>query len=317
MNKKLLKNTIEKIEKNYRELEASLVNQLNLEIPNHQYTTGSYREIVWKGLFEMMIPKKYCIEQGIFIIDSYGNISKEVDLAVFDETYTPYIFNYGKIKFIPIEAVSVVIQCKSKVERKSMRTDLKEWVESIDGLRTSLDSVSRTITDLVDNNDMFLTQDKIRNSMTQTSTRPVKILCATGITNPIRESLTGEFDIFLYIKKNHLIKEINGESNDFLQWNDLLNHSGYGRYSDEERDYREKRRKDKAGMKSGESIGSRKLSDLRVTNQAGVENIILSLTFQLNQLLMLINNPMLFPHRAYAKCFTDILSDSDDKGEKE
>lgn len=97
----------------------------------------------------------------------------------------------------------------------------------------------------------------------------------------------------------------------------MLNHSGYGRYSDEERDYREKRRKDKAGMKSGESIGSRKLSDLRVTNQAGVENIILSLTFQLNQLLMLINNPMLFPHRAYAKCFTDILSDSDDKGEKE
>ena len=60
MNKKLLKNTIEKIEKNYRELESSLVNQLNLEIPNHQYTTGSYREIVWKGLFEMMIPKKYC-----------------------------------------------------------------------------------------------------------------------------------------------------------------------------------------------------------------------------------------------------------------
>lgn len=255
----------------------------------------------------MMIPKKYCIEQGIFIIDSYGNMSKEVDLAVFDETYTPYIFNFGKIKFIPIEAVSVVIQCKSKVKRESIKTDLKEWVESIDALKTSLDSVSRTINELVDNNDIKLTLDKVRNGMTQTSTRPIKILCATGISNPIKKSLADEFDIFLYIKEKHLIKDINRESIDFLQWNDLLNHSGYGRYSEEEEEYRKLRKKDRTGMKSGESIGSRNLSDLRVTNQAGDENIILSLTFQLNQLLMLINNPMLFPHRAYAKCFTRIL----------
>lgn len=307
MKEKMLKDTIRKIERNYRDLEASLVNQLNLETPNHQYTTGTYREIVWKGLFEMMIPKKYCIEQGIFIIDSYGNMSKEVDLAVFDETYTPYIFNFGKIKFIPIEAVSVVIQCKSKVQRESMKTDLKEWGESIDALKTSLDSVSRTISELVDNNDIKLALDKERNGMTQTSTRPIKILCATGISNPIKKSLADEFDIFLYIKEKHLIKDINRESIDFLQWNDLLNHSGYGRYSEEEEEYRKLRKKDRTGMKSGESIGSRNLSDLRVTNQAGDENIILSLTFQLNQLLMLINNPMLFPHRAYAKCFTHIL----------
>ena len=70
------------------------------------------RDRVWKSLFEMIIPKKYCIEQSVFIIDSYGNISREVDLAVYDEMYTPYIFNYGEIKFIPIEAVAVVVQCK-------------------------------------------------------------------------------------------------------------------------------------------------------------------------------------------------------------
>ena len=48
MKEKMLKNTIRKIERNYRDLEASLVNQLNLETPNQQYTTGTYREIVWK-----------------------------------------------------------------------------------------------------------------------------------------------------------------------------------------------------------------------------------------------------------------------------
>lgn len=40
------------------------------------------------------------------------------------------------------------------------------------------------------------------------------------------------------------------------------------------------------------------LADLRVQG-----NDLLSLNLQLNQLLMLMNNPMLFPHFAYAKLF--------------
>lgn len=105
--------SISKMVENYRNMEKSIVAQLLLETPAHHPTTGAYRENVRKSLFEMVVPRKFCIEQNVFIIDSFGYISKEVDLAIFDETYTPYIFNYGKIKFIPIEAVAVVVQCKS------------------------------------------------------------------------------------------------------------------------------------------------------------------------------------------------------------
>ena len=118
MTKKAVNTAIEKIAKNYNQLEQSLVNQLRLELSKQNVTIGTYRERIWKSLFEMIIPKKYCIEQSVFIIDSYGNISREVDLAVYDEMYTPYIFNYEEIKFIPIEAVAVVVQCKSKIESK-------------------------------------------------------------------------------------------------------------------------------------------------------------------------------------------------------
>lgn len=59
---------------NYVEIERSIVNQLLLEVPNHHLTTGTYREKVWQELFEMVIPKKYCMEQGVFIIDSFGKI---------------------------------------------------------------------------------------------------------------------------------------------------------------------------------------------------------------------------------------------------
>lgn len=41
------------------------------------------------------------------------------------------------------------------------------------------------------------------------------------------------------------------------------------------------------------------------------ENVLLSLIFQLNQLLMVLNNPMLFPHRAYADMFNRILKGYD------
>lgn len=38
-----------------------------------------------------------------------------------------------------------------------------------------------------------------------------------------------------------------------------------------------------------------------------IKNVIMSLTFQLNQLLMIINNPMQFPHRAYVEMFNKNL----------
>lgn len=72
---------------NYEKVEESIANQILLEVSNHPTTVGSYRENVWKSLFEMIVPKKYCIEQGVFIIDSYGHKSDEVDLVIFDEMY--------------------------------------------------------------------------------------------------------------------------------------------------------------------------------------------------------------------------------------
>ena len=319
---------LEEIGSNYIELEKSLINQLKIQTPNHYYTTGSYREGVWKSLFDGIIPKKYCIDQGVFIIDSYGNISREVDLAVYDETYTPYIFRCGKIKFIPIEAVSVVVQCKSRIiSSQKMQNELKEWVTSIDQLKTSLDSVARMVTGIVDNS-----WQKYKNSLTQTSTRPIKILCALSISEPMLKENKTAFDIVIAAKKNRLIKHISDEDENFIFWNNKLNHYDLDRYSEEngkkkyaggnefenEKQYREaiikKYTEENEANGQGEQDASmtlkkRKLSDLRVvTNNSSDENVILSLTFQLNQLLMLINNPMLFPHSAYAKRFSDILS---------
>lgn len=336
-------NVIVKIAENYRNIERSLVEQLLLEVP-HPTTIGSYRETVWKSLFEMIIPKKYCIEQGVFIIDSYGEISAEVDLAIYDETYTPYIFNYGKLKFIPIEAVAAVVQCKS---REKKRKCILKWVETINQLKTSLDSMARMAARLSDG---WQVKEK---SVTQTATRPIKILC--GIKIPSNKGLEDEFDIILRIdkEKKRIDKYISNQNSTLSDWNEWLNHN-HSKYDGEDRKFREIIKADKEqseisildkqevvngqeNQKEDEEqkkfnsrmavyhYKSRELSQLAVRyntietdktqkncssigdKKVEEENVILSLTFQLNQLLMLLNNPMLFPHRAYAERFAQIL----------
>jgi hypothetical protein len=292
--------TIKKVYENYENIEKSLVNQLLLETPNQQLTMGIYRERVWRDLFEEIVPKKFCIDQGIFVMDSHGHISDEVDLAIFDEQYTPYIFNYGKIKFIPIEAVAVVIQCKSKELNSSV---LERWIESIDKLTTSLNSVARVMTGVIDNN---IKNTKPKKS--QTSTRPIKILCCIGENEKIGEKIRNMFDICLYVSKemNSLKKIIEHENWTYYQWYEELNHFKLERFGGEFELYNENKNT------SGQEI-DKKLSDIKIIDNKGNENIILSLIFQLNQLLMLINNPMLFPHESYARMFNEIGGKLDKK----
>lgn len=295
------------IAKNYKDIETSIVNQLLLEVPNHYPTGGSYRETVWESLFKMVVPRKYCIEQGVFIIDAFGHKSMEVDLAVFDELYTPYIFNYGKIKFIPIEAVAAVVQCKSEFMNKNA---IDDWEKSISSLITSMDSVARMANAMVDNLEY---PQKKKDNLTQTATRPVKILCTLAGKSALN-GYKDSFDIILSVdkEKKKLYKSIPGEAQRLEKWNDSLNHA-IGKIENlQDKEYRESRKM---------SLTTRRknlLQELKVpqTVKNDEENVILSLIFQLNQLLMVINNPMLFPHHAYARRFSDVLKKSEqNKGE--
>lgn len=296
--------------KNYEEIEHSTVNQILLNVSNHYSTEGAHREMVWKSLFEMIIPKKYCIEQSVFIIDSYGSKSREVDLAIYDELYTPYIFNYGKIKFIPIEAVAAVVQCKSNTIDDE---DIIDWGESIDQLVTSMDSVSRFATGMIDN-----AVDK--GGTMQTATRPIKILCGMAKEKEYK-NLKEKYDIILSVDqvRKRLFKYIRGENDSLEKWNTSLNHALEDVETDNPSIKYEKETRHNRVKEIGKSRKSF-IQDLKIgkkTENGIEENVLLSLIFQLNQLLMVINNPMLFPHRAYADRFNEILGGYiENKGEE-
>lgn len=287
---------IKSIRENYKQLEQSIVKQLFMSNDLHGTTTGTFREEIWKGLFEMVIPKKFVIEQSVFIIDANDGISHEVDLAIMDEMYTPYIFRYGKIKFIPIEAVAAVVECKSKSLK---RKELQEWKESIASLKTSGGSIARMAasiaTGAVD---------------AQKSTRPICMLCAMEEPGTTIRAL---FDFTLQAQKNSKNREgiiridAQNPNKDLFAWYKELNFHKVDAENEDTWFNRAKKAPDDPkniqNKNTIELLSKLTIDDYKVCDSNGKSISLLAFNFQLNQLLMLINNPLLFPHRDYVKLF--------------
>lgn len=284
--------TIKDIKDNYRQLEKSIVNQLYMKNRLHGTTAGSAREGNWKQLFDMVLPKKFVMEHSVFIIDSEDGISHEVDLAIIDQTYTPYIFRYGELKFIPIEAVAAVVECKSTSISKEQ---IRDWKDSIVNLKTNGESIARLATEIA-----------ISAVPTQLSTRPIRLLCA--LKENVDDEIKQQFDfVLLAVKKedsdfDNSYIEITSrpEFDNLFQWYKDLNMKNQPYTL--QREKTEGERNDRLA-KAEEKLLATKLDEYTVTNENGCPISLLTFNFQFNQLLMLINNPMLFPHKSYANMF--------------
>lgn len=286
-NSKIIKH----IKENYKSLEEGIVNQLYFE-GNHPGITGSYREKIWKEMFKGIIPKKFVIEQSVFLIDSKGNVSNEVDLAIFDETYTPYIFRYYNLKFIPIEAVAVVVECKSTSMTK---TGLEDWSNSISDLKTSSSqqSFARMATMIS------------RSVPTQSATRPLRILCCLNEREECLPEKNEKFDVVIRARKDEKKLSINWneDKKNLFEWYQCLNHAeGTGENT-----------KDISGK---EDLEKHDLHEYEVRDSMA-ELSLMTFNFQLNQILMLINNPMLFPHLDYVQMFNKFNNDGNGEGSTE
>ena len=300
-----MSNFIKDIKENYLKMERELVTQLNYNVTNHQLTAGSYREEIWADFFKRIVPKKFNIARSVFIIDSNQNVSKEVDIAIYDGQYTPYIFNYGLIKFIPVEAVAATVQCKSG---KLVTKILKEWVNAIDALKTSNDSIVRLATYV---NIGKLQEEGGRNNAIQTATRPIKILCHIPTNKSKTDNSKGrdKFDIVIEAHQN-------SKSNE-KQNKDASEETSYGRnlkitFADNDlftvlQKYNQSDMKDNSetSIKNSEQLKERKISDYKVGDETKNYTLI-SFIFQFNQILMMINNPMFFPHKAYVDMFNSL-----------
>ena len=303
-----MSNIIKDIKENYLKMERELVTQLNYDVTNHQLTAGSYREEIWVNFFTRIVPKKFNIARSVFIIDSNQSVSKEVDIAIYDEQYTPYIFNYGLIKFIPVEAVAAVVQCKS---RNLNPEDLEEWADSIDVLKTSNDSIVRLATYIHIGK---LKEDGSKNIAIQTATRPIKILCHIPVNETNTDDSKGrsKFDIVIEAYQNSKSdknKDKDTSKEELYEGNLNIN------FADDDllevlQKYNQADKDDslEINSKNFEKLKERKIGDYKVGHKTK-KCTLLSFIFQFNQILMMINNPMFFPHKAYVDMFNNDIQE--------
>lgn len=312
---------IQNIIDNYKQLEQSIVSQLKLCNDLHPGTTGSSREDVWLQLFEMIVPKKFVIEHSIFIIDSCRNVSKEVDLAIIDNNYTPYIFQFGRLKYVPIEAVAAVVECKStsikfqeeNTETGKVESGMTAWCNSIEQLRTSRESIARMATGTVVNGNTYTANTPLEGipSSTQTSTRPIRIFCGynTKLSDESEKSKKiFEFFDFVLLAEEGDKKKINIITSNLKSADIIAPNTKEATLKDWYKELDHYKYEDKKKIIENEKLEEFALSQFRV-QQEGEDISLLSFNFQLNQLLMLINNPMLFPHLGYVKMFNQKVKD--------
>lgn len=296
-------NIIQEIKENYKKMESAIIEELFITVNNHHLTAGTFREKIWKELFENIVPKKFTIEQGAFLIDSDGNVSNEIDLVVFDEQYTPYILKNKNIKFIPIEAVMIVIQCKSN---SFSQDDLQAWEKSIDNVKVKDSGIAGSAV----------------SSMIYNGKRkiiPLKVICGTfcekekkKIEKFLLEKSTSTLLISAYSKQTGATYSCGVDKNGKKIIKNIYKSSDkkltiYNKYEDlkkliksivTELDY------EKLEKEFLEKNIESRIEAFEIFHE-NEKLSLLTLMFQVNQYLMLINNPVLFPHKAYIDMFNE------------
>jgi hypothetical protein len=98
-------------------LQNQMVAQLNTnrEFILHPGSKGDSLENVWIEWLRKYLPNRYCVDKAI-IVDSNGNLSHQIDLVIYDQQYTPFVFTQNGIHYIPAEGVYAVFEVKPDLQ---------------------------------------------------------------------------------------------------------------------------------------------------------------------------------------------------------
>lgn len=137
---------------NIGELFESLQNQMvaqlntNREFILHSGSKGDSLENVWIEWLRSYLPNRYCVDKAI-VIDSNGDLSHQIDLVIYDQQYTPFVFKQNGIFYIPAEGVYAVFEVKPDLQGNVGEDNFFQYtgkkIESVRKLkRTSVDIIN-------------------------------------------------------------------------------------------------------------------------------------------------------------------------------
>jgi len=128
----------------FRRVQEEMLAQLSVgRLFEHASTAGAATEHHWLQLFDRYLPKRYRAAPA-FVIDYTGHRSRQIDIAIFDNLYTPPLFPHASGIHLPAESVYAVFEVKPTFSRQWLR-DAAEKAASVRSLRrTSVSLIGRS-----------------------------------------------------------------------------------------------------------------------------------------------------------------------------
>lgn len=129
-------------------MQAQMVAQLNTnrEFIPHPSSKGDSLENVWIEWLRKYLPSRYCVDKAM-VIDSEGNLSDQLDLVIYDQHHTPFVFTQNGISYIPAEGVYAVFEVKPELKGTVGKDNFFQYagkkIESVRRLkRTTVDIIN-------------------------------------------------------------------------------------------------------------------------------------------------------------------------------
>ncbi|OIQ21200.1 DUF6602 domain-containing protein [Lacinutrix sp. MedPE-SW] len=134
-------------------LQNQMVAQLNTSRANitHQGAKGDALENAWIEWLKKYLPNRYSVDKAI-VIDSEGNTSHQIDIVIYDNWFTPFIFSQNGFHYIPAEGVYAVFEVKPDIQG---HVDEKSFIEYSAEKIESVRQLKRTSTDMINSGRKF------------------------------------------------------------------------------------------------------------------------------------------------------------------
>lgn len=99
---------------------------------NHPGESGTAREEALRSMLSTYLPKRCGVDTG-FVIDSQGNESKQIDVIIYDQNYSPVFEIVEDKRYFPCETVLAVGEVKTDINTRELK-DSFDKIESVKSL---------------------------------------------------------------------------------------------------------------------------------------------------------------------------------------
>jgi hypothetical protein len=134
-------------------LQSQMISQLstNRKFIEHPGSKGDALENAWIEWLQKYLPNRYSVDKAI-VIDFEGKTSHQIDIVIYDNWFTPFVFSQNGFHYIPAEGVYAIFEVKPDIKGSA---DGKNYIHYAGEKIESVRILKRTSTSMINSGAKF------------------------------------------------------------------------------------------------------------------------------------------------------------------